>query len=122
MKIEHRKHFSAWFLMTVFLSFLLAASLHVHKDTAYDSYDHVCVDCLHHKYHSAHLSNSFVDAHMCALCQFLGLSYLIVASTTICLTQTIVIKERVIRNENLYAIAYDTTSPRAPPYFKKNII
>jgi len=73
-----RRHISV-LLLTVFLSALLASSLHRHP--AVESHDPACAECVHHLPHAGHISSYAGPVADCVLCHFLGLPFVIMVAT-----------------------------------------
>ncbi|MBR1792344.1 MAG: hypothetical protein IJ764_01705 [Bacteroidales bacterium] len=72
MTIKAKRIVSAWVLLAVFQTALLATMLHRHQPVAETL---SCIDCHDHVHHSGHFSASTLDLHNCLICQFLGISY-----------------------------------------------
>lgn len=72
-KMQHRRQWSAWILLAVFVPMVLMSSLHHHESNG--TAEVSCYECLHHIHHAGHLTAGQESIDHCVLCQFLSLSF-----------------------------------------------
>lgn len=77
-KIQHRRQWSAWILLAVFVPMVLMSSLHHHESK--DSMEVFCYECLHHIHHAGHLTTEQASVDHCVLCHFLSLTFFAAAA------------------------------------------
>ena len=75
MSIERRRKLSAWLLLWVFVPMMALSVVHRHEDLG--AADDNCYSCAHHMPHAGHLSGTTSTTHLCVLCQFQSLPYLL---------------------------------------------
>ena len=72
MKIQLRRHISAWILLSVFLPAVVMMSLHRHGESG----DYGCVECVKHLPHADHIGQQTVHFSECLVCDFSAQPYL----------------------------------------------
>ncbi len=120
MNVRVRRKIAAFVLLTVYLSMLLVASLHVHAKAFHAITD--CEQCVHHQVHNGHLTANDGGQHVCLLCQFLTLSYTAVVVATV-LYYTNVRKIRYLAPDfQTERISRGVVGLRAPPFLFSSYI
>ncbi len=102
-------------LLTVYLSMLLVASLHVHAKAFHAITD--CEQCVHHQVHNGHLTASDGGQHDCLLCQFLTLTYTAVAIATVVFFIQFCKIRYITPDFQMKSVARGVVGLRAPPFF-----
>lgn len=113
-----RTHISI-LLLTIFLSALLASSLHRHPTRAVDHTE--CAKCVHHLPHAGHLSSYAGPAADCVLCHFQGLPYLMALVATFFIATILISDIRDVSSRPAIAVFLRHLRPRAPPVSSLNL-
>lgn len=115
MRIQRKRAVIAWWLLSVFVSMTLTASLHHHQSAASLSID--CSECEHNVHHSGHFTTGVGNLHQCVLCQFLSMPFVPAVILAVFLSACLI---GVALTGRHFFVCYDvgnTQSCRAPPYY-----
>ncbi len=114
MQVYRKRQLSAWVQLMIIVPMLFLSFFHVHGSVR--EAEGSCYQCVHHQPHNGHLTTAELPIHDCLLCQFVSTPYLAVA--TLVLIAPVVCKFSVAISGSsvLAGLAWDTISPRAPPF------
>lgn len=115
MRIEFKRRFAAWLLLSVFVPMTVLVALH-HHDGGGVSETELCYSCVHHVHHAGHVNTPQADIHDCVLCQLHCVSFLAAALTVFAAAGTgcETVRHGTVRRH--LADVYGVFNPRAPPY------
>ena len=113
MHTTRQRRMAARFLLLVFATMLLLASVHRHEAEASSA---LCEECVHHLPHGGHLQASPTGVDNCVLCQFLSLSY--VASLAVGLVVIVSFLSAALPCQQVFCQQQYAAQriPRAPPF------
>ena len=115
MALNKRRQRYAQILLAVFITMLIAVSLHCHHDDAMA--EDACVECVHHVPHDGHLSSQSLSVDECLLCQLGVIPYLLPSLTIVNVLQ--IMRKTVFATATVSILKRETSciSLRAPPAF-----